>query len=187
LPLTGAEPAWLVPTETSSISLSQTSSLPAMFDYTLNNGDPLLSSSGLRPGSLCSTSTSASYTPPGGTVSAGFWIAEPTECGPYPAAGATPGTASIELTAATKTFDTAVTSATGDLWLQSVNPSSTISPLVLYPGATGTINVTITPSGASGTVVSGMLYVGALDNGTPPYYGGSGDELAAFPYSYTIK
>jgi hypothetical protein len=57
------------------------------------------------------------------------------------------------------------------------------------PGQTGTISVTITPAGAPGTVVQGTLYLDDFVGGVPPpAYGQSGgDELAAFPYSYTIK
>ncbi len=53
-----------------------------------------------------------------------------------------------------------------------------------YPGQTATINWTITPSG---TAVSGTLYVDDLLDNAPPYGQFAADELAAFPYSYTIK
>jgi hypothetical protein len=188
LPMTGAFPAWLVPTETSSISLAATSSVPTMFDFGQNSGDPDLPSAKLGHGALCSTTPSASYTPIGGTVSAGFWEAAPTECGPYPIGGAPAGTATISMTAATKAFDPAVTSPTGDLWLASLNPSySSFNPVVLLPGASATVNVTITPSAAPGTVVSGALYIGTYDTETPPYYGLAGDEAAALPYTYRVK
>jgi hypothetical protein len=59
----------------------------------------------------------------------------------------------------------------------------------LNPGETGTINVTITPSGASGTVVSGVLYVDTYDVGPPTatYESPTGNEVAGLPYRYTIK
>jgi hypothetical protein len=93
------------------------------------------------------------------------------------------------MTAVAKPFDPAVSSPTGDLWLGSVDPAAfaTFSPLVLNPGQTGTINVTITPSGASGTVVRGALYVDDFVSGVPPYGIFTGDELAVIPYAYTIK
>lgn len=49
--------------------------------------------------------------------------------------------------------------------------------------------MTITPSGASGTVVKGTLYVDDFASDVPPpaYGQFTGDELAAFPYNYTIK
>ena len=93
------------------------------------------------------------------------------------------------MTAKTKPFDPDVTSSTSDLWLGSINPTAPFSPLVLNPGQTGTISVTITPTGAFGTVVSGTVYIDDVVQGVPPpAYGQSGgDELAAFSYSYTIK
>jgi hypothetical protein len=42
--------------------------------------------------------------------------------------------------------------------------------------------VTITPSGAPGTVVRGALFVDSFDLVTD-----AGDELDAMPYHYTIK
>lgn len=93
------------------------------------------------------------------------------------------------MTAHTKPFDATVTSTTGDLWPASTNTAAfgTFSPLLLHPGQTGTITVTITPAGAHGTVVSGTLYVDDYASGVPPYGQFTGDELAAFPYSYTIQ
>jgi Subtilase family len=185
--LVESEPVWLVPTQTSSVSISQSSSLPAMFDFGPFPGDPDRASASPGPGPLCSDTASGSYSPPGGTVTAGFWFALPSECGPYPAGGAIAGTAVLTMTAQSKAFDPAVTSDTGDLWLASTNPAASFSPLVLNPGHTGTINVTITPSGASGTVVTGTLYVDDFVSGVPPYGQLAGDELAALPYTYTIE
>jgi hypothetical protein len=76
---------------------------------------------------------------------------------------------------------------TGDFWLAAVNPAAAISPVTINPGQSATVNVTITPAGASGTVVSGALYVNDLMEGVPPYGQQAGDEMAALPYDYTIK
>ena len=186
LPNTDGGPAWLVPTETSSVHVTQTSSLPTMFDFGIDPGDPDLSSAPSGP-SLCSTSSSATDTAPGGLVGAGFWFASPSECGPYP--GPAPaGTATVTMTAQAKPFDPAVTSDTGDLWPASLNPATSFSPIVINPGDSATVNVTITPSGPKGTVVSGNLYVDDFDSNVPPPVTSqtSGDELAAIPYTYTI-
>jgi hypothetical protein len=186
LPLTGNPPFWLVPTETSSVSTTSTASLPIMFDFGSNVGDPDLASSSPGPGPLCSTTATGSYSPTGGRVSAGIWYAFPTECGPYP--GPAPaGTVSSSMTVETKEFDSAVTSPTGDVWLVSINPAAAFSPVVVNPGETVTVDVTITPAGASGTVVSGTLYVDNFTADVPPYGQQTGNELAAIPYTYTIK
>jgi hypothetical protein len=196
LPLTGFPPLWLVPTETASVSVTANASLPIMFDlaptsfspffFITDIGDPDLSSASSGPGPLCADTESASYSPMGGSLAAGVWSANPTECGPY--SGPAPaGTVSTAMTALTKAFDPAVTSPTGDVWLESLNPASTFSPVVIQPGQSFTVPVTITPSGPSGTQVSGHIYVDTFLSGVPPYEQISGDELGAIPYAYTIK
>jgi hypothetical protein len=188
IPLTsGADAFWLVPTQTSSVTVNGSGSVPIQFDFGIVPGDPDISSSPPGPGSLCSTTASGSYTPSGGTVTAGLWFAAPSECGPYPPGGAPAGTASVAMTATAKAFDPAVSSTTGDLWSAAVNSAAAFSPVVIAPGASATIDVTFTPSGAAGTTVRGDLYVDDYLSGIPPYGQISGDELAAIPYTYTIK
>jgi hypothetical protein len=187
LPPAVSSPQWFMPTQTSSATVSQTTSLPAMFDSGANQGDPDVSSHNPGPGALCATSETGNYTSSdGGAVSAGLWFATPSECGPYP--GPAPaGTASLTMTVQTKQFDTSVTSGTGDIMLAAVNPATTVSPIIIKAGSSATIHVTITPAGASGTMVSGTLYVDDLLSNVPPYGQFTADELAALPYTYTIK
>jgi hypothetical protein len=185
LPLTGAEPEWFVPTEASSASTVSTASLPIMFDWGPFNGDPDLSSHNPGAGPLCATTETASDNPPGGTIQNGFWGAAPTECGPYP--GPAPaGTVSSAMSVVAKQFDTSVTSATGDIELASIIPSTSATPVIINPGQSATVNVTITPSAAHGTVVSGTLYVDDFLSSIPPYGQIAADEMAGFPYSYTV-
>jgi hypothetical protein len=185
LPMTSYFPTYFIPSETSSVSVSQTSSLPTMFDFAPYTGDPDLASASSGTSALCSDSPSLTYAPTGGSVTAGLWEAGPTECGPYTTA-APAGTATDTVTAVTKTFDTSVTSATGDLWQVSTGASVTFAPVVIQPGKSATIDVTITPSAAAGTVVSGHLYVDAYESGVPPYSQLTGDELVALPYEYKV-
>jgi hypothetical protein len=185
LPMTGATPLWLVPTETSSFQVSQTSSTPAMFDTSPLPGDPDLASASSGSAALCSTTASVAFAPTGGTVTAGLWAADPTECGPY-ATQAAPGTATDTMNVVTKAFDPAVSSAPGDVWQLSVNPSASVSPVIINAGQTATINVTITPSANSGSVVSGNLYVDDLAGPLALSGQVTGDELAALPYEYTV-
>jgi hypothetical protein len=179
LPLVVGSPQWFVPTETSSLSVAATASLPIEFDFGSNTGDPDVNSN-------ISTSPSASYTPTTGMVANGFWFATPSEIGPYPS-GAPAGTVSMSMSGTAQAFDTTVTSATGDLEPAAINPATTFSPVVVNPGQTATINVTFTPSGSSGTVVRGNLYVDDFMTNVPPYGQQGADELAAIPYEYTIK
>jgi hypothetical protein len=179
LPLTVNPPFWFVPSQTTSVSVAATASLPIQFDFGPNPGDPDLASS-------TGTTATGSYTSPGGNLTAGVWFATPSEIGPYP--GPAPaGTVSLSMNATTKAFDSAVTSSTGDVWLASLNPATTFSPITINPGQSATINVTITPSGASGTVHSGNVYIDDFIEGVPPYGQQAGDELAALPYTYKVK
>jgi hypothetical protein len=86
--------------------------------------------------------------------------------------------------AQTKPFDPNITSPTGDLWLEAINPAAALSPVTINPGQTVTIKVTITPSGASGTLIQGTLYVDSFVNAPFQY---TGNELAGIPYEYTIE
>ena len=188
IPLTsGAGVFWLVPAQTSSVRVNASGSVPVQFDFSPYPGDPDISSSPASSPSLCSTTASGSYTPSGGTVTAGVWSATPSECGPYPPGGAPAGEASVAMTARTRAFDPSVSSATGDLWPAAVNPAVTFSPVTIAPGASATIDVTITPDGSAGTKISGDLFIDDYLSGIPPYGDISGDELAAIPYSYTIR
>jgi hypothetical protein len=84
-----------------------------------------------------------------------------------------------------KAFDGQVTSDTGDLELAAINPATTFSPIVINPGQSATVNVTITPSGSPGTQVTGTLYVDDFLTNVPPYGQQGANELAAIPYAYT--
>jgi hypothetical protein len=185
LPLTAGGPEWLVPTETSGVHAVATATLPILFDYGPNQGDPDLVG---VPTLFNPDRASGSYAPAGDRVQQGVWFGMPSEFGPY-SHPATPGLVNMTLAATTRSFDTTVTTSGGDLWLTAVdaNTLNTFAPVLVNPGQTVTIPVTITPAGKSGTEVSGTLYIDTLVNGLPPYQQLTGDEVAALPYSYTIK
>ncbi|HUN93338.1 MAG TPA: S8 family serine peptidase [Burkholderiaceae bacterium] len=111
----------------------------------------------------------------------GLWAAFPSVVGPFGSAGATDGSVSTAAIVNLKTFDASVTADSGNLWADLVLGTSTFKPLVLAPGQTGTVNVTITPSAAPGTVVTGTL---SIDNFNGTVY--TGDEIARLPYRYTV-
>ena len=69
-------------------------------------------------------------------------------------------------------------------WIAQTRLAAT--PVVIGPGASATIDVTITPSAAAGTVVRGTLYVDDELAAIPPYSDISGDELSALPYEYKV-
>jgi hypothetical protein len=180
LPLTGGYPEFFMPTEASSVNVVASASLPVEFDYGSQLGDPdLLSSTG--------TTAVGSYSAPDGNLTPGFWYAGPSEVGPYPT-GAAAGTVSVAMSIVAREFDQSVSSSTGDIMQASVNPATTFSPLALNPGQTGTIDVTITPTGPINSIVSGDLFVDDFTTGTPTAYftNDGGNEVASFPYRYDI-
>ena len=90
----------------------------------------------------------------------------------------------------TNPFDSTVSSPTGDLWADARTPAklTSFAPISVAAGQTATIPVTITPNAAKGTVVSGTLY---LDDYVDSVFASlvypTGDQVAAIPYSYTVK
>ena len=135
-------PQYLVPSHTTAIKATVSSSAPLFFDITYPYGDPdLISTTG-------KTATD-SYSAP--DVGAGDWTVTPFLVGPTGKNPAENVTANVSMTATTAGFDPAVSSPTGDLWLGSINAAATFTPYVVNPGQSVTIPVTITPSGAAGS------------------------------------
>jgi hypothetical protein len=181
LPLTyeDAEPQWIVPTQTEQLGAAVTSTAPVQFDTSPYNGEPDIGSTAVGDDAY------ASYAAP--DITQGDWDIVPQPTGPFGATSAAPSsTASLSITAVTQAFNTDATSASGDLWETGVDASAAFSPVVVQPGASATLTLTLTPSAAAGTPVSGVLYLddySALSNNG---YSPTGDELAAFPYHYTV-
>ncbi|MBJ7597057.1 S8 family serine peptidase [Candidatus Nephthysia bennettiae] len=110
------------------------------------------------------------------------WFAVPEGQGPFPPNGI--GNATVNLAGAVNTnaFDPAVTSSTGDAWLQlAIDNTAPYTPLTLNPGQTGTITVTVTPHAPKGTVVHGFIEVETFNGFTA-----SGDEVVSIPYAYKV-
>ena len=128
----------------------------------------------------------------------GFWGSFVQQIGPFTDAGAPAGTSTLTATAVTQPLDPAVTSAAGDPYAPGFTDTApTGTPVVVSPGHSGSVQVTITPSAQAGTVVHGVLYlVTSPFDGTGTVSGAiagglgavatSGDVLAAIPYTYTV-
>ena len=78
----------------------------------------------LRQAQAGNTVSTATVTERTGTVGHGFWGAYPQQIGPFSNAGAPKGTSYIVATAVTQPFDPAVTSSTGDPFLNAVAPTA---------------------------------------------------------------
>jgi hypothetical protein len=186
VPITSSTiPMYLVPTHTTSLTATATAPAPIYFDFWSVWGDPDVAST---------TGDTATGTFSSNPVTAGEWAITPFQKGPDGASGVPPVTATTALGATTAAFDPAVKSTTGDFWLQAVNAGAPVNPILVGPGQTGTIPVTITPSGSPGTVVSGTLYVDDLTsasglatwNELSTVNVSQASDLAALPYQYTI-
>jgi subtilisin family serine protease len=183
--VTGVVPTFLVPSHTTTVSAKVSSTAPLFFDYSYPFGDPdLISSFG-------KTAVGAFSAP---DISPGNWTVTPFLVGPTGTKPAKNVTASVSMSATTSAFDPAVSAPTGDLWLGSTDATAGFTPYVVNPGQSVTIPVTITPEGSPGSVVSGTIYLAdsSLVSGAVTYNELSGNypegsDLAAFPYSYTIK
>jgi hypothetical protein len=171
-------PDYLVPSETTAVGGSAVTTGPAALQADMGyfNGDPDIESA-------TGTSITMNYSSP--QVPPGVWSIAPTEVGPYSAA-ATPEDVDTAMVVTSRDFDPSITSATGDLWLESVDPSAPLSLITVGPGHTATIPIQITASGAPRTV-SGTLFIDDAD--VFDIYGApvpDGNEVAALPYTYTV-
>lgn len=186
---TASSPSWLVPSDTSEMTLSAHASVPLTFDWGPGIGDPDLNA--------VSTGDTAVGTWSGSPITSGVWLADPSEIGPYGTSPPPKSKASMAATVETQAFDPSITSPTGDLWLQSVDADATVQVLTVMPGQSAVIPVTITPSAPSGQVVSGTLYVDEwgevlsvsanAENYQPAQaYFQAGTQIAALPYLYRV-
>jgi hypothetical protein len=113
----------------------------------------------------------------------GEWVIFPSLIGPYGPSGPPTEPVQTSVFALMKPFDSTMVADTGDAWLVLVSGSDIFNPLVLAPGQSGTINLTITPDPSKiGQTVKGYIY---LDTYSNVFF--TGDEVARIPYSYTIS
>ncbi len=181
-PLTFADniPAYLVPSQTTSITgLATTSGTePIEFDMGYSTGDPDIASN---------QGTTVGATVSGPSLTPGVWAILPSVVGPFGPTAATTEPTTTAMLATTEGFDPAVTSFTGDLWQASLGGPISVTPVVVPPGRSATIPVTIAPTGRAGTAVSGVLY---LDDDSLIQFGAeapNANTVAAIPYSYVIR
>jgi hypothetical protein len=181
-------PAYLVPPDTRSVALSAASTVPAQVELQSPGGgiDLFGDLQSAKNGSTVSMATVREKAP--AYVGQGYWGTYVQEIGPYGDGGAPSGSTTLVANASTAPFDLAVSSETGDPYLPSVDPTqSGGTPVVIGPGKSAAITVKITPAGASGTAVSGVLNIVTTPQGVAGVFNTTGDVIATLPYSYTIK
>jgi hypothetical protein len=176
-----ALPQYLVPTHTTAITehARTDGADPIQIDSSATWGDPNIASD-------VGTSVTATHSAP--TVSQGDWSVLPQSIGPFGEQAAPPEQVLTSMTVTTAAFDPAVSSPTGDLWLNNSSTLDGFHPVFAGPGETATIPVTITPDAPRGTRVRGTIYVDDANliwehflTDVP-----NGDEVAGMGYAYTV-
>ncbi|MEV5574110.1 S8 family serine peptidase [Spirillospora sp. NPDC052269] len=194
LPITPSSsvPAYLVPPGTRSLSLAAQSSTPAQVELQGPSGQPDVFGdlASAKKGDLTSI---ARVSEAGGrhVLARGFWFSYVQQIGPFP--GPAPsGTSTLGALAKAQPWDATVTSPAGDPYKTAITGDFTPNgtPVVVQPGKSGKVSVTIKPTAKPGTVVNGVLYlvtspVGVFNGLLGAIYTG-GDVLTAIPYSYTV-
>jgi hypothetical protein len=175
LPATPDEaPQWVVPPQTSTLTVTASASRPVVFDtFAIPAANPDVEA--VTSGNTATATHSATEVAPGD------WGASPQEIGPFPPDGAPPATVDMAAGIHGLGFDRQVSSATGDLWLQTIDPGAQATPVTLRPGQKVTVTVRFRPTAAKGTAVTGTLFVDTFDPWTF-----SGSEVAAVPYAYRV-
>ena len=173
-----------VPTQSDSLTVSSTSSVPTLFEISPFPADHVtdLSFEGDPDVEAGPAGTNPSVTLTDPVIAPETWLALPASIGPFGDAGSPTVTNTFTATAHTTPFDAAVKASSGDPLLADVDASApAATPVTVGVGAHGSITLTFTPVGAHGTTVSGVLYLDTWDAVT-----GSPNEVAAIPYHYTI-
>jgi len=175
-----------LPTQVRSVEFLAQSNVPITMTAASNGvglifstGEPELYAQPIGPDTVA-----ASLTEP--EVPWSEWLLLPSEIGPYGASGVPTAPIATEAILKLKAFDASASADTGDLWSDVTFGTNTTNGLqnllLLGPGQTGTINVTITPNPAQiGTTVRGRIFIDTFNANV-----NTGDEVVSLPYSYTI-
>ncbi len=154
---------------------------PAPITMTVTSGITIPDNQTLLAGPVTDGPTVASIHAP--EVAFGIWALFPALVGPFGPTGAPTEPVTTSIVATMQPFDTTVAADSGNRWSYALFGTS-YNPLVLGPGATGVISLTITPDPTQvGKTVTGSVYV---DTGNLLDEYGWGDEVASLPYTYTV-
>ncbi len=169
----------LIPPETSFVQFTGSSSAPLTmdvfgwipFDGSFPGAQDLWGRAAGPNTVLASLSTAE--------VPFGFWELNPAPVGPFGAAGAAAASFTARAVTVTQPFDPSISADTTDQWATQIEAPNR---LVLEPGQSGTIQVTLTPDPSQiGRTVEGYLYVDTFSDATQ-----TGDEVVRIPYRYTV-
>jgi hypothetical protein len=173
LSISALPPNWLVPPGTNALTVAAQGNVPLTLEVGAQFGDPDVEGPSFGNSSLATLRAPE--------VAPGFFNGLPEPLGPFGAGPITGATVNLAAVANTYVFDPDVSSSSGDGWAQSIDPNASYTLVSIAPGGSGTIQLTITPSGRRGRVVHGVIGVDTLRPDTS-----SGDEVQMIPYTYRI-
>jgi hypothetical protein len=180
--LPGACGLFFVPTQVSTVAFAAQSSAPITMDAfnDVGTGVGFTGSPDIYAKQIAPNTVLAVLSEP--EVPYSVWVSVPSLIGPYGAAGTATEPVTTSAFVLMHAFDAAVAADSGDLWADLTLNTATFNPLVLPPGATGTINLVITPDPAQvGKTITGFVYIDTFNPNVT-----TGDEVVRIPYSYTI-
>jgi hypothetical protein len=180
--LPGACGEFLLPTQVSTVAFAAQSTVPITMDAFNSvgagvggTGSPDIFATQIAPHTVLALLSEPE-------IPYSIWISEPSLIGPYGPAGAPTEPVTTSAFVVMHAFDSAVAADSGDLWADLTLNTNTFNPLVLTSGATGTINLVITPDPSQvGKTITGFVYVDTFNPNVS-----TGDEVVRIPYSYTI-
>jgi hypothetical protein len=180
--LPGACGEFLLPTQVSTVAFAAQSSVPITMDAFSDvgagvggTGSPDIFATQIAPHTVLALLSEPE-------IPYSIWISEPSLIGPFGPAGASTEPVTTSAFVVMHAFDSAVAADSGDLWADLTLNTNTFNPLVLTSGATGTINLVITPDPSQvGKTVTGFVYVDTFNPNV-----NTGDEVVRIPYSYTV-
>ena len=165
-------PEFIVPPFSTAATIGASSTVPITLDTSPDFGTPDVEAQQFG------NSAVATVTAP--ELPASAWSCAPAEQGPF--SGTAPATTfSCGADAVTSRFAPDVSTSAGNVWQDLLTGSSTFNPLVLDPGQSGTISVSISPTDANKSKVRGSLTLETFNFNTL-----SSDEVASFPYAYRV-
>jgi hypothetical protein len=180
--LPGACGVFYVPTQTSTVAFLAQSTVPITMDAYNDVGAGVggTGSPDIYARQIARDTVAAVLSEP--EVPYSIWASIPSLIGPYGASGAPTEPVATSAVVLMQEFDSAAAADSGDLWADLTLNTNTFNPLVLAPGATGTINLVITPDPAQvGKTVTGFVYIDTFNPNVS-----TGDEVVRIPYSYTV-
>jgi hypothetical protein len=165
-------PQFLVPPFSPLAVFEATSTVPIALDVSPNFGTPDIEAT-----SMGDTAVAVASAP---ELPASVWSCAPSEQGPF-AAPVSSTTFSCEAIATTDDFAEDVSTSAGNLWSDVEIGTFSYNPLILNPGQTASILVSISPTDPIGADVHGFLSVESFNFNTF-----SSDELVSIPYAYRV-